>query len=167
VGRRLVSRRDIAIDVFEADSGRVEVVSRLLDPYHLIRLDLEVDPHTRTIVRSEAELANYPHTLCPAVAQRANALEGLVIGKGVLREIARRVGGGTGCVHLRELAVEAVNFTATCLIGVQDGYGLMSQRFNRLDEASRYTVAREQLAGTCTVYRGGERPGEPPPREDP
>ena len=160
MARRLVSRRDIAIDVYETDEARVQVTGKLLDPYHLILLELEVDPATRTILRSEAQLPNHPHSLCPQVADRARGLEGKVIGRGILKEIKLAVGSGAGCIHLRELATEVINFTATCLIGYEQGYGLMSSEFNRLDENTRYQQGKNLLAGTCMVYRGGDAPGE-------
>ena len=159
MARRLVSRRDIAIDVYETDSGHVQVTGKLLDPYHLILLELEVDPSTRDILRSEAQLPNHPHGLCPQVAERARRLEGKTIGRGILREVKQALGTGAGCIHLRELATEVINFTATCLIGYEQGYGLMSADFNRLDESARYAQGKDLLSGTCMVYRGGDAPG--------
>ena len=88
------------------------------------------------------------------------APEGKIIGKGIMREIKSAVGTGAGCIHLRELATEVVNFTATCLLGYENGYGLMSPEFNRFDENQRYRIGREKLAGTCHVYQGGAAPGE-------
>ncbi|MEW5700727.1 MAG: DUF2889 domain-containing protein [Candidatus Zixiibacteriota bacterium] len=156
---RLVSKRDISIEIFETPDGMISVGASFLDPYHLIRLDLMVNPKTKSITAAHAEMANHPHTLCPLVTAKAGELVGLVIGRGVMKEISHRVGGGQGCVHLRELAMEAVNFTATAIIGYDFGYGVMSREFNVMPEDERYRLSREHLRGTCQIFQGGEHPG--------
>lgn len=151
--RRLVSKRDISITAFELENGRVLLESLFLDPYHLIRLSLEIDPATRTIMGAHCEMANHPHTVCPRVTDRAQQLVGLVIGRGITKEISRRIGGSEGCVHLRELAFDAVNFGATVMIGYDEGFGLMSRDFNVLDENRRYDISKGVLRNTCHVYK--------------
>lgn len=153
--RRLVSRRDIAIEIYELENRHALVEARFLDPSHLISLQLVVDPATRTIVDAASEMPNGPYKVCPHVCDRAKNLIGTVIQHGVMKEITRRVGGGEGCVHLRELTGEAVNFCATALIGYEHGYGLMSRDFNAMSEDRRYDLTRGLLKGSCYPYSGG------------
>jgi len=159
---RFVSKRSISIEIFESPDGMVSVYSTFLDPYHLIRLDLTVNPRTKTILAAHAEMANHPHSPCPLVTIKAQALVGLVVGRGIMKEISRRIGGGQGCVHLRELSMEAANFIATAIIGYEHGYGVMSREFNAMPEDERYRLSRDHLRGTCQIFQGGESPGPIP-----
>lgn len=158
---RFISKRDISIEIFEQPDGRMAVYSTFLDPFHLIRLDLTVDPRTKEILAAHAEMANHPHALCPLVTARAQSLVGVTIGRGVMKEISQRIGGAEGCVHLRELAMEVVNFIATALIGFDSGYGVMSRQFNAMPEDARYVLAKDQLLGTCHIFQGAPHPGAP------
>lgn len=158
---RFISKRDISIEIFEMTDGLMAVYSTFLDPYHLIRLDLTVDPKTKEILAAHAEMANHPHSLCPLVTVKAGELAGLVIGRGIVKEISGRIGGGQGCVHLRELAIETVNFIATAIIGYDSGYGLMSRDFNAMPEDARYELSKDRLRGTCHIFQGAGQPGEP------
>ncbi|MBI3873089.1 MAG: DUF2889 domain-containing protein [candidate division Zixibacteria bacterium] len=160
---RFVSKRDISIEIFESPDGLMSVYATFLDPYHLIRLDLTVDPNSKEILAAHAEMANHPHSLCPLVTVKAQELVGLNVGRGVMKEISRRIGGGAGCVHLRELSMEAVNFIATAVIGYDNGYGVMSREFNAMPEEERYRLSKEHLRGTCQIFQGGETAG---PRVD-
>lgn len=153
--KRLVSRRDIAIEIFELDNGNALVEARFLDPSHLISLDLEIDPRTRTVIGAKSEMPNGPYRVCHHVCDKAVNLKGAVIQRGVMKEITKRIGGGDGCVHLRELASEAINFCATALIGYEQGFGLMSVDFNSLPDAKRYGLTKNLLQGTCYPYTVG------------
>jgi len=158
---RFISKRDISIEIFEQTDGRMAVYSTFLDPYHLIRLDLTVEPGTKEILAAHAEMANHPHSLCPLVTAKAQTLVGVRIGRGVMKEISQRIGGGQGCVHLRELAMEAANFIATALIGFDNGYGVMSRQFNAMPEDARYQVSKQRLQGTCHIFQGAAHAGSP------
>lgn len=151
-GRRMVSRRDIAIGLYELEGGQAYLESSLLDPYHLIRLEIQVDPGQRQIVWARSELHKAPYPICAGAARRAEELVGLRIGRGVMRELARRVGGGEGCVHLRELTAETINFAATALVGYDQGLGLLSQAFNELPPERKHELSRPVLAGSCRAY---------------
>lgn len=151
--KRMVSRRDIGINVFELSDGNVQLESTFLDTYHLIRLDIFLDPKTRTILSATSEYVNYPHTLCSLLSSKAKTLVGLQIGRGITKEVIKRIGGGEGCVHLRELALDSINFAATVLMGYNDGFGLMSREFNNLDEYKRYDMSKGVLKNTCYVYK--------------
>lgn len=150
--RKLISKRDISIELYELENGHAYLEGNFLDPYHLIRLIMEVEPAERKIVKVEAYMPNTPFEACPNVTVKIHALEGLAIGKGVMREVAKKVGGPTGCVHLRELTAEVINFAATALIGFDQGLGLMSKVYSMKSDAERYLMSRDMLAGTCHIY---------------
>jgi hypothetical protein len=154
--RKLVAQRSITLDLYETETGRALITARFLDPFHLIGLEVEVEPSTRRVVDARAEYVTAPfRDVCPTVAGKARELVGLVIGKGIMKEIARRIGGAEGCVHLRELAMEVVNFAATALVGAEQGFGLMSQEFNRKSEQERKRLSLAVLRDTCAAYKEG------------
>src|ERR1035437_4431407 len=80
--KRRVSKRDIGIEAFELENGNLMLESTLLDPYHLIRLNIHIEPHSKTIIHAKSELANHPHAGCPMVAEKAKLLIGLKIERG-------------------------------------------------------------------------------------
>ncbi|NVO01690.1 MAG: DUF2889 domain-containing protein, partial [Bacteroidetes bacterium] len=123
------------------------------DPYHLIRLNIQIDPKTREIIASKSEFANHPHTLCTNVAQKAKLLVGVKIERGITRVVSQIIGGSDGCVHLRELVLETINFAATVMIGYDQGFGLMSRDFNIQNEKERLEVSRPLLKNTCYIYK--------------
>ena len=151
--KRLVSKRDIGIEAFELDNGNLMLEATLLDPYHLIRLNIHIDPHTKTIVHAKSEFASHPHAACPMVAKKAKQLIGMKIERGISKMILQKIGGSEGCVHLRELTLETINFAATTLIGFDEGFGLMSRDFNILDEKERFESSRHVLNNTCLIYK--------------
>jgi hypothetical protein len=151
--KRLVSKRDIGIEAFELENGNLMLESTLLDPYHLIRLNIHIEPGTKIIVSAKSEFASHPHAACPVVAEKAKLLVGLKIERGISKLILQKIGGSEGCVHLRELTLETINFAATTLIGYDDGFGLMSRDFNILDEEDRFKLSKHLLNNTCFIYK--------------
>ncbi|MCK9421487.1 MAG: DUF2889 domain-containing protein [Bacteroidales bacterium] len=152
--KRLISKRDIGIEAFELGDGNLLLEATLLDPYHLIRLDIEIEPQTKTIRNARSTYTNYPHASCYLVAEKAKLMIGLKIERGITKMISQRIGGSEGCVHLRELALETINFAATTLIGYDNGFGLMSRDFNLLAETRRFEISKKLLKNTCFIYKG-------------
>ena len=151
--KHLVSKRDIGIQAFELENGNLMLEATFLDPYHLIRLNIHIEPKTKEIVYAISEFANHPHQNCPLIAIKAKLLIGLKIERGIVRQVSEKIGGSDGCVHLRELALETINFAATTLIGFDQGFGLMSRSFNVLEEKERFEMSKEFLKNTCFIYK--------------
>ena len=151
--KRLVSKRDIGIEAFELENGNLMLEATFLDPYHLIRLNIHIDPNTREIIASKSEFANHPHTLCANVAERAKALIGVKLERGITKIVTQKIGGCDGCVHLRELVMETINFGATTLIGYDHGFGLMSRDFNIQNEKEIFEISKPLLKNTCYIYK--------------
>ena len=151
--KRLVSKRDIGIEAFELENGNLMLEATFLDPYHLIRLNIHIEPITKTIINAKSEFANHPHSGCPVVALKAKSLIGLKIERGITKMISQRIGGSEGCIHLRELALETINFSATTLIGFDEGFGLMSRDFNLLNEEKKVEISKHLLKNSCFIYK--------------
>lgn len=151
--KKLVSKRDIGIEAFELIDGTMMLEATFLDPYHLIRLNIILEPGSRTIIAAKSEFANYPHTLCEGLSVKAKSIIGVQIKRGVTKEILSKIGGCDGCVHLKELVLETVNFAATALMGYDVGFGLMSREFNIQEENKKFEMSKEILKNTCLVYK--------------
>jgi hypothetical protein len=156
--KKLVSKRDIGIEAFELMNGNVMFEATFLDPYHLIRLNIQLNPVTSEIITAKSEFTNYPHTLCEILAIKAKLLVGLQIKRGITKEVLKRIGGSEGCVHLRELTLETINFAATVLIGYDAGLGLMNREFNIQDEKKKFEMSKNLLKNTCYVYKEDKLP---------
>lgn len=72
------------------------------EPIHEMWLRITLDA-TMLIHTVEASSDRTPYAACPAAAPNFGRLAGLRIEGGFLRAAAQRVGGATGCTHLREL----------------------------------------------------------------
>ncbi len=151
--KRLVSKRDIGIEAFELENGHLMLEATFLDPYHLIRLNIHIDPHTKAITNAKSEFASHPHSICPLVAVKAKLLIGLKIERGITKMVSQRIGGSDGCIHLRELTLETINFAATTLIGFDEGFGLMSRDFNILAEEKKIDISKHLLKNSCFVFK--------------
>ena len=151
--KRLVSKRDIGVEAFELVNGNLMIEATFLDPYHLIRLNLQIEPDSKTIIAAISEFGNYPHAPCPTIVKKAKSLVGIQIKRGVLKEIIKAVGGSSGCVHLKELVIDSINFAATILIGHEVGIGIMNREFNQQEESKIFEKSKEALKNTCFVYK--------------
>lgn len=149
---KLVAKRNIDISVYEREDGVAYIVGTMLDTGHLIELTIAIDPKERKIVEASCDMSNYPFGICPRAELRVELLVGLRIEKGIMREISKAVGGGAGCVHIRELTSDIINFAATVLIGVDKGFGLFDRDFMSLSENEKYRLSEHHLKGTCQAY---------------
>ena len=128
------------------------IEATFLVPYHRIRLNLHIEPGSKTIVAAICEFGNYPHSLCPSIVGKAKSLVGLQIKRGILKEIIKAVGGCDGCVHLKELVIDSINFAATTLIGSDFGSGLLHREFNRQEESKMFELSNDALKNTWFGY---------------
>lgn len=110
-----VHRRTITFDAHQTDGG-VTVVGSLVDerpwavgtsvPPVLHRMELRVTVRTEdlVIVAAQAEMHDFPHAECPAIAPAFGDLVGLSVARGYTRAVQQRFGGIGGCSHLEHLA---------------------------------------------------------------
>jgi hypothetical protein len=143
-----LSERHISIKVFKVN-GNVFAEATLLDPDHLIRLTMVIDPVEKKILEAKAEMPNSPFLVCKQTIEKIQKLEGLIIGKGVMKKLAEAVGGPCGCIHLRDLASEAVSKVAGDLVGYEEGHSLFSQE----PKAIHFKQTEKELSDTCLAYK--------------
>lgn len=157
----LLAERVIAPRAYGLKNGNLLIESELLDSVHLISLKLEVEPGQRKVIKASAQMRSVPFIhVCPRVLVKVKKLKGLIIQKGVLREVAELLGGEAGCVHLRNLATIAIDFFSGIVGGYEKGMDHFAPQFERQPEGIRYEAARSYLRGTCLAF-----PKDPPSRE--
>ena len=145
-----IFQRSIHSNVKQIDGGRLLVASSLLDLEHSLHLELVVRLGDRTIESAKASMSKTPLTRCAQGVDGIPGLAGIVIGRGVLREIHRRVGGPRGCAHIVELLDNAVRLISMILIGKSMTY--WSDLKDRMTEEQIVAEGRKKLKNTCLVF---------------
>lgn len=145
-----IFQRSIHSNVKQINDGRILVTSSLLDLEHSLHLELVVRMADRTIESAKASMSKTPLTRCSKGADGIAKLVGMVIDRGVLREIHRRVGGARGCAHLVELLDNAVRLISMILIGSSLNY--WGDLKERMTEDEIIAEGRAKLKNTCLVF---------------
>lgn len=101
-------QRSVNSSVRQADDGRLVVESNFLDLEHSLHLTLVVDNKNGKIERVEAIMPKSPFSRCKKCVEGAQLLVGLTIGRGIMSQINKLLGGPKSCVHLVEIISEAV-----------------------------------------------------------
>jgi len=145
-----IFQRSIHSNVKKIDGGRLLVTSSLLDLEHSLHLELTVRVADRTIEAAGASMSKTPLARCLKGVEGIPGLAGIVIERGVLREIHRRVGGPRGCAHIVELLENAVRLVSMILIG--DSLTYWSDLKGRMTEEEIVAEGRKKLKNTCLVF---------------
>jgi hypothetical protein len=145
-----IFQRSIHSNVKQIGADRILVTSSLLDLEHSLHLELVVRMADRTIESAKASMSKTPLSRCAKGVDGIPELAGMVIGRGVLREIHRRVGGPRGCAHLVELLDNAVRLISMILIGSSLNY--WGDLRARLTEEEIVAEGRAKLKNTCLVF---------------
>ena len=145
-----IFQRSIHSNVKRIDDGRILVTSSLLDLEHSLHLELVVRMADRTIESAKASMSKTPLTRCSKGIDGIPGLAGIVIDRGVLREIHRRVGGPRGCAHLVVLLDNAVRLISMILIGNSLNY--WGDLKERMTEEEIVADGRTRMKNTCLVF---------------
>ncbi|MHB8834393.1 MAG: DUF2889 domain-containing protein [Candidatus Methylomirabilia bacterium] len=145
-----IFQRSIHSNVKRIDDGRILVTSSLLDLEHSLHLELVVRLANRTIESAKASMSKTPLTRCSKGVDVIPKLVGMVVDRGVLREIHRRVGGPRGCAHLVELLDNAVRLISMILIGNSLNY--WGDLKEKMTEEEIIAEGRTKLKNTCLVF---------------
>ncbi|MCH8879160.1 MAG: AMP-binding protein [Planctomycetes bacterium] len=149
---KLTAQRNISIEAFEAGPDDMVLVGTMLDNEHLIKLEMNVHLPDEQITRSSLSMVRVPFLVCREVEAVADRLVGLRIERGVINEIAHRVGGGVGCSHIKELATNIVYFVASYLVRRRAGVDSMDGEFERKSPEERFGLTRDLLRDSCLAY---------------
>jgi len=145
-----IFQRSIHSNVKKLDDDRLLVTSSLLDLEHSFHLEMVVRVSTATIESAKGAMSKTPLTRCLRGTEGIPGLAGLSIGRGVVREIQRRLGGPRGCAHMVELIHDAVRLVSMLLIGdTVDYWGGLKESLSEEEIVAR---GREKLKNTCLVF---------------
>jgi hypothetical protein len=145
-----IFQRSVHSNVKRLDDERLLVTSSLLDLEHSFHLEMVVRVSTATIESAKGAMSKTPLTRCQRGTDGIPDLAGLVIGRGVVKEVQRRLGGPRGCAHMVELIHDAVRLVSMLLIGDTVDYwgGLKAS----LSEEEIVARGREKLKNTCLAF---------------
>lgn len=102
---------------FDSDwRGRVEAGT----PVHEMWVRLTIDDDM-VIQACEAATDNHPFPACAEVTPNFEALAGIKIAPGWMREVRRRVGGIHGCTHIVEMLAQVGTTAYQTLVGKRSG----------------------------------------------
>jgi len=145
-----IFQRSIHSNVKRLDTDRLLVTSSLLDLEHSFHLEMVVRVSTAAIESAKGSMSKTPLTRCLRGTEGIPDLAGLIIGRGVVREIQGRLGGPRGCAHMVELITDAVRLVSMLLIG--DTVNYWGEIKEELTEEEIVARGREKLKNTCLVF---------------
>ncbi|GAB6063711.1 DUF2889 domain-containing protein [Deferrisoma palaeochoriense] len=145
-----IFQRSIHSNVKQVDPEHLLVTSTLLDLEHSFHLELLVRLPDGVIEDAKANMTKVPLTRCLAGAEGVRELVGLTIGRGIVREITKRLGGPRGCAHMVELITDAVRLVSMILIGASVNY--WDELKKTMSEEEIVAQGKKRLRNTCLVF---------------
>ncbi|MBN2563388.1 MAG: AMP-binding protein [Phycisphaerae bacterium] len=149
---KLIGQRNFNIEIYDGGSDEALLIGTVLDGDHLIKLELGLYLPDEQITRSKLDMIRVPFPVCREIETLADRLVGLRIERGVISEIARRVGTHTGCSHVKELAANLVYFAASNLVRHRLGVDPLSSEYGRKSPEERFKLTKELLSDSCLAY---------------
>ncbi|NOY45323.1 MAG: DUF2889 domain-containing protein [Deltaproteobacteria bacterium] len=145
-----IFQRSIHSNVKQVDDDHLLVTSTLLDLEHSFHLELRVRMSDGLIEEARANMTKAPLNRCLAGAEGVQRLVGLTIGRGIVKEISRRLGGPRGCAHMVELITDAVRLVSMIRIGASVNYWDELKKTMTEDEIVAH--GKKRLKNTCLVF---------------
>ena len=163
--RKLEHLRDISLRGYLREDGLVDIEAHLTDtktygfpsehrgqvnpgdPIHGMWVRMTVDENM-LITACEAASDFTPFAVCPGATANFSRLAGLTIGAGFNRAVNERVGGTSGCTHLREVIAQMATVAFQTLWPIRN----RRQQAQRSAEAAGAPLKRPALLGTCHAY---------------
>ena len=135
----------------EVDERTVKVISSMCDSFHEITVFLTVNLPDGIIQEARAEFVRKPDEICGQTVELMDRLQGLTLGKGIIKNASRLIGGGSGCTHLVDLVVEAAKAF------LQASFVIRFRNLSSFEEAKE--MVTDDLAGTCLFHSRHGREG--------
>jgi hypothetical protein len=158
-----IFQRSIHSNVKKLDDDHLQVASSLLDLEHSFNLELRVRISTREIEVAKASMSKAPLSRCFSALGSFSQLEGLIIDRGIIKEMYSRLGGPKGCAHLMELLNDAVRLTSMLLIGESVGYRPDLKK--TMTEEEIIAQGKKKFRNTCLVFADCSLLGLKPSRD--
>lgn len=142
--------RTINSYVHDHDEKYLAILSNLTDFAHIFEVIIKIDMESKKIVETKATYYKTPYNICKKTAELIDKIKGTEIKKGVIKDIAKKLSGNEGCIHLFELVENAIKLASTIIIGKKANY--FSKEFKNLSELDKIKISKKYLKNTCYAY---------------
>jgi len=149
---KLTGQRNFNIELYDDGADKMLLIGTVLDSDHLIKLELGLYLPDEQITHSKLDMVRVPFPVCREIEPLADRLVGLRIERGVINEIAQRVGTHAGCSHVKELAANLVYFAASNLVRHRLGMDPTSPEYVRKSPEEQFELTKELLRDSCLAY---------------
>ncbi|MCX7769626.1 MAG: DUF2889 domain-containing protein [Proteobacteria bacterium] len=142
--------RTINSYVHDHDERHLVILSNLTDFAHIFEVILKIDIESKKIVETKAKYYKTPYNICKKTVKLIDNIKGMEIKKGVIKDIANKLSGTEGCIHLFELVENAIKLASTIIIGKKANY--FTKEFRSLPDEEKIKISKKYLKNTCYAY---------------
>ncbi len=142
--------RTINSYVHDHNEKYLVILSNLTDFAHIFEVIIKIDMESKKIIDSKATYYKTPYDICKKTAELIDNIKGIEIRKGVIKDIANKLSGTQGCIHLFELVENAIKLASTIIIGKKANY--FSKEFRNLPDEEKIKISKKYLKNTCFAY---------------
>ncbi|MCK4278597.1 MAG: DUF2889 domain-containing protein [Desulfurellaceae bacterium] len=133
------------------NNDEVKIIAIFKDDIaHYLKLTVFFNKNDKVIEDVDCEMPKTPFDKCKGVKGIARKIIGLRVEKGISKKIFSQIGGREGCVHLAELAVEAVKMFSLLVMGIETEY--FTEGYKKLSEKEQIELSKKYLKDTCFVF---------------
>lgn len=140
----------ISTKTYPINDDVIRTEASLDDPDHHIQVYIAASVSKREIIDAGAEIMRQPYPMCHLAMEKAKAVIGLKIKKGLYEEMGKLLAGREGCVHLFELLMTASRLTSNAILGVTVGGKTWDNITERDDEFHARLMSK--LEGMCIGF---------------
>ena len=150
-----IYERNINIAVARKNTQEIVTKATMLDLNHHIRVELTVNLQNETIVDAQAQMTKVPYSICQLTLGNLKKIVGLKIEPGVHKRLVDMLGHADGCIHMVDLAMEAIKLSANVMIGLTK---VGPEWFDSGDLTEEQMIERVKpiLQNSCLPFKDGQ-----------
>ena len=152
--RNQITERSINMKIYEHSENTIIASGSILDQVHNISVELEINIDTLEIIRAEGQSVKVPFPVCKEAIFNLQSIIGQKLNAGISNELAKRLGGKNGCIHLSEVTIETARLAANVIFGLRCGG--KEWRAGTLSDDDFWQRVKPMLRGTCMVFKNDD-----------
>ena len=133
--------RDINYSISIGEDGVIVLTGTMKDRFHDIEIEVVVDADSLKVINNRVQFRKSPSPYCDRAEKQLQSLNGVVIGRGLTRQITLATGGGEGCSNLRTLLTGLLPLA----LNVKAAAGFE-------EDGVMLEAIRQKLTGSCVGY---------------
>ncbi len=137
--------RDINYSISIGENEAIVLIGTMKDRFHDIEIEVVVDADSLKILNNRVQFRKSPSPYCDRAEKQLQSLNGVVIGRGLSRQIMLATGGGEGCSNLRTLLTGLLPLALN--VKAAEGFE---------EDEEMLAAIRLKLTGSCVGYPVGE-----------